>query len=403
MPVRGKIWTDSAADYVLDRARHVIERFGARDPGSEGERRTQEFVRDELIACADDVRIESFRVSPKALMGFLPVSGLLFLVGIFAYESFPSAANAACVLGVGIVALQFRRYWRVLDPFFPKRTSHNVYAVRRASGDCRQRIILGGHADAAYEWRYNLMGRGVLLGVIYWAIAGVCFVTILNFLHVLQPIAPWLSFPGWRILEWGRFAFVPVIILTAFYTRFSVVAPGANDNLTGTFAAVAVLRHLHAMNVRFAHTEVCCLVTGSEEAGLRGAKAFAAAHNRELKEIPTAFLALDTFHDTEHFMVYKGDLNGTVCNDAAFSALVREAGKDCGFDIPIGTIRIGATDAAAFTQAGITATALVAMDPAPPRFYHTRLDHWNNMDPECIRHSLAIALAAVERYDRASA
>ncbi len=401
MPATGEPWPHGAAGYVIDCARHVIETFGARDPGSEGERHAQEFVRDELIACADEVRIEPFCVSPKALMGFLPVSGLLFLVGIFAYESFPLAANAACVLGVGIVALQFRRYWRVLDPFFPKRTSHNVYAVRRASDDCRRRIILGGHADAAYEWRYNLMGRGVLLGVIYWTIAGVCFVSLLNFLHLLQPVAPWLSFPGWHGLEWARFAFAPACVLAIFYSRFSVVAPGANDNLTGTFAAVAVLRHLHAMNIRFDHTEVCCLVTGSEEAGLRGAKAFAAAHNRKLKEIPTAFLALDTFHDTEHFMVYTGDLNGTVRNDAAFSALVQEAGKDCGFDLPAGTIRIGATDAAAFTQAGIAATALVAMDPSPPRYYHTRLDHWDNMDPECIRRSLAVALAAVERYDRA--
>lgn len=403
MPSAGEAWLRDAAGYVIDSARHVIETFGARDPGSEGERRMQEFVRDELIACADDVRIEPFRVSPKALMGFLPVTGILFLVGIFAYEAVPAAAFAVCVLGVGIVALQFRRYWRVLDPFFPKRTSHNVYAVRRASGDCRRRIILGGHADAAYEWRYNLMGRGVLLGVIFWAIAGVCFVTILNFIHVLQPVMPWLSFPGLPILEGARFAFVPACVLAIFYSRFSVVAPGANDNLTGTFAAIAVLRQLHAMNVRFEHTEVCCLVTGSEEAGLRGAKAFAAAHNRELKEVPTAFLALDTLHDVEHFTVFDGDLNGTVRNDAAFGALVREAGKDCGFDLPSGTIRIGATDAAAFTQAGIAATALVAMDPSPPRYYHTRLDHWNNMDAECIRRSLAVALATVERYDRASA
>ncbi len=394
-------WLVAAVEYVLDRTKHVIETFGPRDPGSDGERRAQEFVRDELTPYADEICVEPFQVSPKAMMSFVPVVSLLILIGTLGYEVFPIAALAASVLAFAIFILEFRQYREPLDPFFPKRTSHNVYAVRKASKVCTRRIILSGHVDAAYEWRYNLMGRAVLLIVASWAIAGILCVTSLNALHVLFQVTHWTpAFAAWHVLELARYAFVPACILAAFYTRFSVVSAGANDNLTGVFTAIGVFEHLHDTGTRFEHTEVCCLITGSEEAGLRGAKAFAAGHIRELKETPTAFLALDTLHDTEHLAVFNRDLNGTVRNDAAFSALVRDAGKACGYDLPYQTVYIGATDAAALTQAGIAATALVGMDPAPPRYYHTRLDHWNNMVPECIKRSLAIALATVKRYDQ---
>ncbi len=46
-------WIHPAAQYVIDRTKHVIETFGPRDPGSEGERRAQEYVLQELKKYAD--------------------------------------------------------------------------------------------------------------------------------------------------------------------------------------------------------------------------------------------------------------------------------------------------------------------------------------------------------------
>lgn len=393
-------WLEAAVQYVLERTKQVIEAFGPRDPGSEGERRAQEFVREELKRCADEVHEEAFRVAPKALMIFVPVMSVLLLFGIFGYAACPITALLAVLLSFAVFMLHYRHYWEMLDPFLPKRISRNVYAVRKASKERTRRIILSGHIDAAYEWRYNCMGRGVLLLVGAWSIAGVFYITSLNLLHGVFLLAHRMpDSPVWQALEWARYGFVPACILAFFFTRFSVVAPGANDNLTGVFTSMGVLKRLHESGTRFEHTEVCCLITGSEEAGLRGAKAFVAQHLQELQETPTAFLALDTLGEAEFLTVYLRDLNGTVRHDAAFSALVRDAAKACGYDLPYGAIHIGATDAAALTKAGIAATVLVGMDPAPARYYHTRFDDLSNMDPECIRRSLAIADAAVRRYD----
>src|SRR5690606_36970159 len=148
--------------------------------------------------------------------------------------------------------------------------------------------------------------------------------------------------------------------------------PGANDNLSGVFLALGVVKALRESGVSFEHTEIACLITGSEEAGLRGAKAWAAGHAREFRDVETVFLALDTFHGLEPLTIYLEARNATVKNDPGCGALIRQAAKTCGHEASIGSIPLGSTDAAPVAQAGLTATALGAMDPASAPFYHPR-------------------------------
>ena len=214
-----------------------------------------------------------------------------------------------------------------------------------------------------------------------------------------QGLAPGAPQGVWRALGLTQFLGVPFFIGMLFYSNFRVTVPGANDNLTGTLVSMAALKWLHDTDTRFEHTEVWCIAMGSEEAGLRGAKAYAAAHKEELREPETIFLAMETFRDLEHLSVYHGDMSGTVRHDPRVCELLRRAGEACGFTLPYATIYAGASDAAALTQAGIPSAALVAMDPTPPRYYHTRLDHWDNTDPKCVEAALRIALEAVRLYD----
>ena len=63
---------------------------------------------------------------------------------------------------------------------------------------------------------------------------------------------------------------------------FFRIADGANDNLSACFVVMSVLKEMKEKNIRYENTEVCCLITGSEEAGLRGALAYAQRHRKEL-------------------------------------------------------------------------------------------------------------------------
>ena len=97
--------------------------------------------------------------------------------------------------------------------------------------------------------------------------------------------------------------------------------------------------------------------------------------------------------------IYDKDMTGMVKNDTRVAKLIQTSAKNVGYDVPIKAIELGSTDAAAASQAGIPASAFTAMDPAPARYYHTRLDTEDNLDPKSLEIGLKIALETVFTFD----
>ena len=141
------------------------------------------------------------------------------------------------------------------------------------------------------------------------------------------------------------------------------------------------------------------MAAGSEESGLRGSKAYMKAHGEELKDVPTVFIGLETFRDYEDIAIYERDMTGTVKMDSGACTLMKKAGLEAGLDLPYSSVFVGASDAAAVQQAGMPAVTLAAMNPGPPRYYHTRLDTADNMDMKTVEKCLEIALNALFIYD----
>ena len=117
---------DQCTNYVTDAIAHVVNNFGDRDGGSKGENDAHEYLNAELDKFTDETRMEGFKVAPKAFMSFLPITSVLVLISFIFYWSFPIIAFFLTLTGVMVVVLQFVLYKKLLDPFFPKRTSHNV-------------------------------------------------------------------------------------------------------------------------------------------------------------------------------------------------------------------------------------------------------------------------------------
>lgn len=390
----------ACAQYIVDQTRTVVAQYGVRPPGSEGEAACCRHVQRELEACCDSpVAMEPFTVSPKAFMGFQYVTGSLFLLALGLYPFSPLLAAGASLLAMIVVVQQLIRYKLLLDPFFPKATSHNVIGRIAPSGPVKRRIILNGHPDAAYEWRwlykfpglfplitgYTLVGQ-VLLALSTFAAAGLYLADIVTPLYWIG-LAQWLAFPA--------------ALLSMGFTTFRHVSPGANDNLSGTFMAVGIAKHLREAGIRLQNTELMIVITGSEEAGLRGAKAYVDRHAAEFRGVETVALALDTFRDLDHLVIYSKDLNGTLKHDPAVCQLLKNAGTARGRDLAYGSIFLGASDGTAFTQGGMRAAAFAAMDPAPADYYHNRRDTPDNMDLNCLGVATGIVAEAIRQYDEA--
>lgn len=391
---------DSLAGWVIEQTSHVIGSFGPRAAGSPGERAAQSYIAEVLSQWAGTVRQEPFTLAPLAFPGWTKLAGPLLVLSCGLYWLAPVAALVSTLLALLIFVFELVLYREFIDPLFPKAQSVNVYGTIAPRGPVRRRLIIGGHTDAAFEWRFNHYGHLIPLVAISNIIGIVAILGTDIAATVAAPIWAELPTSAWLIIGLIRLVFVPAFVALTLYSNLGQVVPGANDNLSAVFMTLAIARHLREADIVLEHTEVGLLLTGSEESGLRGAKAFVNHHAADLGDVETVFVALETFSDLQHLAIYERDMNNLVRHDEGACRLLQEAGTACGVEIPRAGVFLGSTDATAFTQGGIKAVALAAMDPAPAHFYHSRRDDVDTMDRECIATGLQITLAALERYDQ---
>ncbi len=397
-------------NYAARSIKKVCKEIGPRYSGSEAEKKGIDFMAEELKTCCDDVKTEAFTVHPKAFMGWIPMSAILMIVStalFFAGQFFDIhylfyATSAFGIIGLFFGITEFLFYKQTLDKFTPKATSYNTYGIRKPTGEVKRRIIFTGHADSCAEWRYSYLGGpallktvliGALLGLVYCAGASI-FVSVKSAINPEFTASLTVDIISYVFLGFNIF-FIPII----FMCNNKLIVEGANDDLSGCFTSLAVLKFLQDNGITFENTEVIALCTGSEESGLRGSKEFCKAHAKELSDVETVVVAVDTVRDFDFMSVYNKDMSGLVKNDAQASKLLKEGGKIAGYDLPFRTVSLGSTDAAAFSQAKIKATAFSAMDPAPARYYHTRLDTHENLDMKTLEAGLDICLETLFLFD----
>jgi len=391
----------SCTQYVFDKVKYIIENCEERPPGGEGERQAQAIIKEELEGCCDgEVAMEPFPVAQKGFMSMPRVAGSLALLALPFYWFVPWVSLALSLLAAAAFVLELGFYKQFLDPFFPKTTSYNVFGSQQPEGEAKRRVILNGHPDGAYEWNFNYRIPKFFMPIATSAVLGILFKTVSDAAFVLLGNGWVDGYSGiWMYVGIVQLILAPTSLAAIMFTNFKKVSPGANDNLSGSLVSVGIAKYLREAGVKLKNTELMVAITGSEEGGLRGAKAFCAKHKDMLAEKDTIVLTLETLCELEHMAVYNKDMNGLVANDPAVCKLLKDSAAACGLDLPYATITTGASDAAAFTQAGVRAGMLCAMDPAPADYYHNRRDNWDIMGPDCIRKGIEVALQAIKTFD----
>lgn len=398
---------DKFADYMVSEITHICKTFEKREPGSKGELQACEYMagvlRDEC-GC-DRVEIESFKENPGSFFGWIYFTITFVLAAIALFFVFPLVSILLIVAGFFIVFMQFGLYKKLVDRFFPEKTGHNVTAVKSCTGEVKRRIFFNGHPDAAWEWpvNYKLGGVGFEGHAVICGIGAVYYLVI----AIIAVVKNGVAFGGFDAsstigkMALGGLLFVPFLVGLYWMWNKNRIVDGANDNLSGCYMGISVLKALKEEGIDFENTEVGVILTGSEEAGLRGAKAWCEKHKGEFDDVPTFIFSYDTIYDPKYLMTNYRDLNGTVKADKDVSDLFMEAAQELdipckkGWVPPLG----GATDSAAFAQAGFRATGVTGLNHKLEDYYHTRRDTYDNMNKEGLAGCFAVSVKALEMFD----
>lgn len=396
---------DEVARYIVDEVTYICKNFEKRPPGSNGEKQASEYLAEVLkkdCGC-ERVDIESFKENPGSFYGWLYITMTLVITAVPVYFFNPLISAIMIVAGLFVVAMQFGIYKKFIDFLFPEKTGHNVTAIKYCSGEAKRRILFNGHTDAAWEWpvNYKLGGVGFEghaiicgIGAIYYLVISIISV-VQNGISGVDTSSTLGKLGLWGIL------FVPFFIGLYFMRNKKRVVDGANDNLSGCYMGIALLKVMKEEGIELENTEIGVILSGSEEAGLRGAKAWCEAHKDEFSDIPTFVYSFDTIHDPKQLMVNYRDLNSFVKADKDVCDLFMEAAASLelpckkGFVPPLG----GATDSAAFAQAGMRSAGITGLNHNLEPYYHTRRDTYDNMNIEGLANCYAVSAKVLQMFD----
>ncbi len=377
-----------AVSFALREITHICRDMKKRAPGSEGEREAAEYMAKSLekdCGCTD-VRVETFKEHPDSFYSYFYFSAVFDTLCAVCFFIRPWLSILFGCLALLLFLFHFVLYRQPIDPLFPEKESVNVTAVRKCSSEARQRVFLNGHVDAAWEFPLNYRFGGVVFEIPgLMATVGVLYYITLS-VFALCGAGSWIRTAGLCGL-----LFVPFFLLVAFtYNPYRVV-DGANDNLSGCYIGISILHELERRGINLEHTEVGVILTGSEEAGLRGAKAWAKAHKHDYKDVPTYIISYDTIHDPKHLAVNTRDLNNTVKSDPELCGLFLRASEEANVPCKRSVVPLfgGSTDSAAFTQGGFRSVGITGLSHVLEDYYHTRRDSFDNLNEEglenCIR------------------
>ena len=391
---------DQAAQYMIDEITYICNTFEKRGPGDYGEKQACEYAAEQMkeYGC-DRVYVEPFKENPNSFLGWIYITITCCFIALGAYFlNVPIVSIIAIAIGLVLCVLQFGLYKKTVDKLFKEKTGHNAAGFKKPTGEVKRRIIFNGHPDGAWEWpfkyKFTYLGFDIHMFV--------CFIGAFYTLGIaIAKLAGALNDDLAKTLGLVALVFVPFWFGLYFMWNEKRIVDGANDNLSGCYIGMAILKMLKDEGIEFENTEVGVVLTGSEEAGLRGAKAWAGKHAKEFEDVPTFVFSYDTIAQSEQLMVNYRDLNATVKVDKDVSDLFMEACAELdipvkkGFVPPLG----GATDSAAFAQAGMRATGITALNHALPDFYHTRLDTPDALNADCLAKCFAASVKALEMFD----
>ena len=387
------------ADYMHRLVQRVVSEIGPRESCGDGERQLGQLLVKEWEPLCDSVTTEPFACHPRAFLGFLPAYALLYLAAVACYWLFPLLSSLLAGLAFATFVLELMLYWEFVDPLFPREQGENIVGVIRPRGDVKRRVIVSALTDSAYEFTLWYFLKNASVPIIVLGVLASLFLCVAAGAKTLAGGGSATFLTAGVIAA----ALYPVVGLFLFWHTYTPV-PGAMDDMAGVAVVAGLARYLSDCKQGDGFfpegTEVVLIGMGAEEAGLRGAKRYVKAHREELERIPSYGLFVDGVYDEKHLSVVNRELFIGAKHSPRLVELAKRSAAQRGRTIKVTMVPGGATDAAAFTLAGVPSTCILCQDTSKlVPHYHTRLDTAEKVRPESLSVTLQLIIDMIQRID----
>lgn len=390
------------AQSTLAMTKRLLASYGERITGSEKCREAARAIADTLRGSCDSVAEETFTLHPAALWNVGRAAAVTYcaafllaaLGGWLAY-----AAAAICLVCLAYVVTQYIVCGRLFDGIFPRAQGCNVSGTIEPREEVRSQVLVVGHHDSPYVLSFLLRAQQFASLRLISAMAAFLFLTGESVWGSLRQA---LTGVPWRLEGIPLWLEIAGILLAAplFFLVKRVPSPGAGDNLNASSIAMSVAERISSRGKRglaLRHCRVVFLSTDGEEAGQRGAIAYAERHRSELHSVPTFVLNIDSVYGLSDLSVLTRDRHGTRALSKRMAARLCALAAELGYPLqkkplPFGG---GGTDAAAFARIGIESSALIGVSTSffsKGLVYHTPFDTAERIQPEAVEAVLDLAL-----------
>lgn len=392
-------------------------------PGSEGEMRGQQFIKQKFKEIgADEVIEQSFHVRPKFFRNWPRLSMVFLYLSIIFYIFIPILGVVFSVFALINILLKVFSF-EFFDYLFRKKKSLNVIAKQKSKNQSLDQekkpkmiLLVGGHMDSNYEFpigaKYGLKMTNFIIPVgvvmVIWIL-----LTIARFISFLLVNRSWIDAnglnshvlnPHWSIIF--ILLSLPYVSWVGFKMISSRAVCGANDNLSGIAVITGILSYFHRHpEEKPENIEMWYVSFGSEEGGMKGSKAL----SKEIKEkIEKNELGADKIWvinfdsvgaDGPLHIATKEPMYRVKAHSPEIIEQLSRSAKKANIEYVAKSCPAG-TDSAPFSRLGIPAVGVLCFGRGhePPN-WHSMNDTPENVDVRGIDRSIRMMLQMIKDVD----
>jgi hypothetical protein len=395
-------------DYVpeeMEFIKEISEKIGPRLPGSAKEKKGAEVIAEDFRKITGNAKIDRFVIHPYAFIGWIPIAGMLAIIAALSYLWIAWIALIISFCILNFVAIQFVKYLQIFDFLFPRAKSQNVFSILEPlSRNVKYTLILSAHLDSSMEWPLNCKNPKNLRYKISFGIGSLGVLLILSLIRTLEIfLGPGLG-SGFS-LEWTKLFVFPMIFSFLYIINFiswdpKRASPGAMDNLSGIAVSKTIMKYFKDHPEESPkNCRIILAAFGSEEAGLRGSRAFVKKYRSTLLNGDVWVMNVDGVADLDYFNILQGEIMLGVKYDEEFTTFLRNAYERAGVKYGTFYLDVGASDAVTFIRINKKAITFSAQDNTPRENYHTHLDTIDKVDPRAIEKMNEIILDVIHQID----